>query len=780
MDNKVTVKDRLKNTGLISLVTNKVLCQNKLIQILRFAGVDPMDEIINPYIAGAPVTEKRMFFGREDVFGWIERSLSGQYDDHILVVHGQRRVGKTSILKHLGNRLPKRYIPVFFDLQGRTHTTLDRFMWWLASGIVRVLKQEHDITIAPPDKELFAQDLDYFENCFLPDLKPHLGEDKILLLTFDEFDSLEEGDVKNALARPLIDHLRRLMEHSNINFIFSIGSSGRKLENMQAVYTDFFKTALYKKISFLTKDDGQRLITLPVQGILEYEKNAVQQIYEIVSGHPYFTQLICHELFSQCQKTGQRTISRVDVDAILDDVVERGTVNLKFVWDEAADLEKWALSGLAQLEGKHNNRAIADFLNHQRVHFNQQALDSALLHLREKDVLTEDNHFVNRLLQIWMKKNRPIEQTREELTEVNPIANRYIEIGLAYKNSRLHDKAIESFKAALEVDNDNLQAQVNLAQVYLDQKNVEKAIAEFEKALLIDDEDIATRTGLCDAYLIQGDQTRANGHPRDAVLYYQKILAMNGEHDEARQRMAEINRQRAEKALVENKDDEALSAFTMSLTFTPEDLSLIKRVQEVTAEKKAKVLAEQIVRFEKEAAVRNWKKAIAVLNEALETSPEDESILKKIALIKERWDADLAKADHTEKYSRRDTLFAAQNENPEVSMPRKKATGINVFLQAKDGQAFPLERNICTIGRQGEQKKVTSDIDVTALDQGKLASRRHAMVQLRDGIFYVSDMGSTNGTYINGEKIKPQESRALKAGDVIELGKYGVRFTFSM
>ncbi|MCJ7434948.1 MAG: AAA family ATPase, partial [Anaerolineales bacterium] len=567
-----------------------------------------MDKIINPYIAGAPVTEKRMFFGREDVFDWIERSLSGQYTDHILVVHGQRRVGKTSVLKQLGNRLPDRYIPVFFDLQGRTNTTLDRFMWWLAREIVRVLKQERDITITPPDKELFTQDPDYFESRFLPDLKPHLGEDKVLLLTFDEFDNLEEGDVKDVLARPLIDHLRRLMEHSNLNFIFSIGSSGRKLENMQAAYTEFFKAALYKKISFLTKDDGHRLITLPVQGILEYEKDAVQQIYEIVSGHPYFTQLICHELFSQCQKTGQRTISRVDVDAILDDVVERGTVNLKFVWDEAADLEKWALSGLAQLESKRDNRAVADFLSRQRVHFNQQALDSALLHLREKDVLTEDNRFVNLLLQIWMKKNRPIEQAREELTEVNPIANRFIEIGLEYKNSGLHDKAIDNFQEALEIDSDILQAQVSLAQVYLDQKNVEIAIAEFEKALLIDEEDVATRTGLCDAYLVLGDQARAKARPRevDAIQAYQKILAINAEHNEARQRMAEINCQHAEKALVDGKDEEALSAFTEALKYTPEDPDLIARVEGVRAEKKAKVLAAQLARSEKEANARNW------------------------------------------------------------------------------------------------------------------------------------------------------------------------------
>jgi hypothetical protein len=89
-----------------------------------------MREMVNPYIAGAPVTETKMFFGREDVFDWIERSLTGRYADHILVIHGQRRVGKTSVLKQLHNRLPERYIPVFFDFQGRTHTTLDRFRWW--------------------------------------------------------------------------------------------------------------------------------------------------------------------------------------------------------------------------------------------------------------------------------------------------------------------------------------------------------------------------------------------------------------------------------------------------------------------------------------------------------------------------------------------------------------------------------------------------------------------------------------------------------------------------
>ncbi len=402
-----------------------------------------MADIVNPYIAGAPVTEQRMFFGRNDVFEWIQNSLTGQYADHILVIHGQRRVGKTSVLKQLGNRLSSKYIPVFFDLQGRTHTTLDRFLWWLARETVHVLKLERDIEIPMPEKEDFAKDLEYFENQFLADLRKVLPS-QTLLLTFDEFDNLDESKIEEELARPLIDYLRRLMGRQGLNFIFSIGSSGRKLENMQAAYTNFFKTALYKKISFLSEEETRNLITRPVEGVLEYERAAVDRVYSIASGHPYFTQLTCHELFARCQRTEQRKITKSDVDAILEDVVERGTVNLKFVWDEASDIEKWGLTALAQLD-KTDNRSVADYLRKQHIRFSETDLNSGLLHLREKDVLTSDNRFVLHLLKLWLQKNRPIEQAREELTEVNPIANRYIEIGLEFKDAGVFDKAIYQF-----------------------------------------------------------------------------------------------------------------------------------------------------------------------------------------------------------------------------------------------------------------------------------------------------------------------------------------------
>jgi tetratricopeptide (TPR) repeat protein len=542
-----------------------------------------MKDMINPYIAGAPVTEARMFFGRDDVFEWITHNLAGQYADHILVIHGQRRVGKTSVLKQLSKHLPKRYIPIFFDLQGRTSTTLDRFLWWLAREIARVLKQDRGLEIAVPDKQAFESDPEYFENHFLPAVFAYIRKNS-LLLTFDEFDNLERMDKDQGLARPLIDYLRRLMGLKGLNFIFSIGSSGRKLENMQAAYTEFFKTALYKKISFLNEEECRRLITEPAQSVLEFEPDAIASIYHITSGHPYFTQLLCHELFSVFQKTGQITIRKEDVEAILDDTIERGTVNLKFVWDEAAELEKWILAALVRMEGPIDQQALGDFLHRQKVRFIDTDLGSALVRLRDKDILTEDNRFVIYLLKIWVRKNRSLEQVREELVEVNPIANRYIEIGLEYRDSGLPAKAIDSFREALRVSPDNIQAQVNIGMVRLEQGKYEWAVQEFEKARKIDDEDVSVRTGLCAANLALGDQAVTRGEGEAAVEFYQRVLEINAEHTEARQHLAEIYLRKAEEAYTRGEEEVAVRNFEQATQSVPEDPRLAHRLIEVKEE----------------------------------------------------------------------------------------------------------------------------------------------------------------------------------------------------
>lgn len=591
-----------------------------------------MNDLLNPYIAGAPVVEASMFFGREDVFTWIENSLSGKFVDHILVLHGQRRVGKTSVLKQIPNFLAAQYVQVFFDLQGRTNTTMDRFLWWMASEIVRTLNKEHEIDLPRPKRDAFA-DPEAFITEFIPALQAVMGE-KVLLLTFDEFDTLDRPDIQDSLARPLIVFLRRLFEVDGFNFIFSIGSSGNKLENMQAAYTDFFKTALYRKVSFLTRDECHSLITRPVTGVIEYEPEAIEQIIAITSGHPYFTQLTCHELFARCQKTGSRVVTAADVAEKLDDVIERGTVNLKFVWDEASDLEKWILAALGQEEGL-SLKGISQLLKTQGVRFIESDLNSAVLHLRDKDVLNKDNHFVIQLMKRWLETNRPMDRVREELVQANPIADRYIEIGDEYRDRQQFQQALASYQQALAAQPNSLLALYNMGGIHQQAGEYQLAADAFLKALRVDDEHIAARQGYCQAQLGVGNIAKREGSTTAAIEAFQAILNINPTHAEARQNLADIYRAQAEVHLASGSDQKALDRLRLAMEMTPEDDRLEARYQVIIAERKAALVADWLDKAGKALRRKRWDEAAQLAEEALKVDPADQAVQRRLVEIKD-------------------------------------------------------------------------------------------------------------------------------------------------
>jgi pSer/pThr/pTyr-binding forkhead associated (FHA) protein len=82
------------------------------------------------------------------------------------------------------------------------------------------------------------------------------------------------------------------------------------------------------------------------------------------------------------------------------------------------------------------------------------------------------------------------------------------------------------------------------------------------------------------------------------------------------------------------------------------------------------------------------------------------------------------------------------------------------------GEEFELASRQLTIGRGGQ-----NDVSI---DGDEFASARHVRVEpRRDGI-WVSDAGSTNGTYVNGARI--DKPRKLAQGDVVRVGETELRF----
>jgi adenylate cyclase len=85
-------------------------------------------------------------------------------------------------------------------------------------------------------------------------------------------------------------------------------------------------------------------------------------------------------------------------------------------------------------------------------------------------------------------------------------------------------------------------------------------------------------------------------------------------------------------------------------------------------------------------------------------------------------------------------------------------------LIAPDGQQYQLELGNITIGRSLE--------NMIPLDDKRI-SRYHARLRFAGGHWTLSDVGSTNGTFVNGKQIK---QRTLVTGDVVSLG--GLELTF--
>ena len=90
---------------------------------------------------------------------------------------------------------------------------------------------------------------------------------------------------------------------------------------------------------------------------------------------------------------------------------------------------------------------------------------------------------------------------------------------------------------------------------------------------------------------------------------------------------------------------------------------------------------------------------------------------------------------------------------------------------------FPKQET--SLGRRDPGTGTAPDIDLTAYaGYRKGVSRRHAMLRLRERKLEVYDLGSSNGTAVNGIRLSAHQPHPLKDGDEISLGKMHIRVLF--
>ncbi|UCH94165.1 MAG: AAA-like domain-containing protein [Candidatus Aminicenantes bacterium] len=371
-------------------------------------------EIRNPYIVGSPLRgDTSLYFGRDDVYKFIDKNIMVSDGHQTIVCHGLRRTGKTSMLYRIEDQgfTDKRLVPVNIDMQGIDDEK--DFYYILSSAIIEKLSL-HDVS---PAKN-FSQ----FKQ-FLKSITPELGE-KIMVIMVDEFEELQMRVEDGRISRTIFSNIRHLMQHENKLIFLFCGT--QKFEEMSADYWSiFFNTALYLRISYLKREDAVRLIKEPVKGQLTYDDQAVEQILNMTGGQPYLTQLICRTLVNNLNENKKKNDALIeDVDDAVKQIISGGTDYFsQYIWYESSILERMILSAVAEeLTHKQLNfiglDAIYDKIQPLTGKFSKKQVVETLDKLVSKEILLEKNMrycFPVNLLRKWIAARYPLRKVREEI-----------------------------------------------------------------------------------------------------------------------------------------------------------------------------------------------------------------------------------------------------------------------------------------------------------------------------------------------------------------------------
>lgn len=302
----------------------------------------PTQPVRNPYIIGEVIGKGLV--GRDDVLRQLEELWYDSASPPSVVIFGHRRMGKTSILRNLngrfGNRVWVAYTNLLIagDLRGGTVDLLLS----LADSIEDTCRARG---LATPviDEAAFERHPERAFERFLNQIGHLLGEQR-LIIALDEFEQLEEWITGGRLPPDILKVLRGYVQmDTRIAFAFA---GLHTLEEMSGDYFQpFFASVVPVKVSFLSRDATAQVLANPPDPDfgLDYEREALDYIWELTSGQPYLVQLIGHRLVSRFNtltfeqgRAQEPRFDRADVEAVIgEDFYERARYYFSGVWGQA-------------------------------------------------------------------------------------------------------------------------------------------------------------------------------------------------------------------------------------------------------------------------------------------------------------------------------------------------------------------------------------------------------------------------------------------------------------
>lgn len=299
------------------------------------------DQINNPYVVGSVLAlETSPFVGRRDIAQQLEQDLRRGSHRPTFFLSGERRMGKSSLLRQLPRLLDDRvFLPIFYDLQAPgVRSSAAAFLGTVSEEIEEALKAKgeeveqlartslHEI-IVRNEAEVY-----FFFNEWLKKIERILErDDLVLLLSFDEFEALfensEEGKGQRIDLSLLFSWFRSIIQdRPRLALLFSGGRTIDEISNDAGInWASYFVNVQTLKVSFLRENEARQLITqpksdYPIDQI--FGDGVVDEIIALTGCHPFLVQAVCSELVIYLNASSRDRAKSTDVKIAIDQVLE--------------------------------------------------------------------------------------------------------------------------------------------------------------------------------------------------------------------------------------------------------------------------------------------------------------------------------------------------------------------------------------------------------------------------------------------------------------------------
>jgi hypothetical protein len=383
----------------------------------------PVEPFPSPYQTGRPV-EPPLFVGRQDILARIREIWTRKPNPDSVILYGHRRMGKTSILRNLGQVAPPGSLLVYADLKG-----LAAF----AEGIHHLLQNlAQEIAWAAQDRGLGIPDPSPSDYAAPPEaarsfrgllrrVLAKLPAEGILILALDEFEMVDilVQDPHKPFGPELYDFLRDISFQNRVALVLA---GLHTLDEMSQDYRHAFHESYVNiHVSYLAPEAAEQLITRPTPDFrLNYHPEVVRRIIELTHGQPLLIQRICtelvhhlnHELFDLGKDREARVLPE-DLDAVLtDDFIRTETRYFVGIWNDQIqerEPESAVLGALAT--GPMSEEALARVTG-----LSLEVLQEALSYLQKRDLIGKNAKgqwdLLVPLMRRWLRLNRELWKVR--------------------------------------------------------------------------------------------------------------------------------------------------------------------------------------------------------------------------------------------------------------------------------------------------------------------------------------------------------------------------------